>query len=186
MLNERCFVIYPPCFQYPGHQCFQKDRLDGCFVFIRATQILLCLLALFKTNLLSVRRFWCWGKVSFNSSLYFIAISHILFAFKNSGNFGLFPGTWTFITCIFLYHTCSCHYGLFHNGVLSCIFFDMEILYSNMHSIRLLSLFSPFDKEMLWEISLVSPATSSPPTFDLGSDLVDTSLLPTSSTICIS
>lgn len=60
---------------------FPRGLTWWMLVFIQGIQFLLCFLALFKTNLLSVKGFWTWDNVSFNSSLCFIAISHILFAF---------------------------------------------------------------------------------------------------------
>ena len=57
--------------------------------------------------------------------LIYIAMSCILFALKSSAEICLFSYTLTFIMCIFLYHSCSCHCGLFHSGVLSCIFWTL-------------------------------------------------------------
>ena len=69
---------------------FPRGLTWWMFVFIQGTQFLLRSLELFKTNLLPVKRFRCWDNISLNSSLYFIAISHILFAFKKQWKFQSF------------------------------------------------------------------------------------------------
>ena len=71
--------------------------------------------------------------------------------------------------CIFFYHSCSCHYGLFHSGVLSCIFFDTEILYSDIHSFGFILIFLLLTGKWFCGCYWVSPATSSS-SFDFGCD----------------
>ena len=93
--------------------------------------------------------------------------------------------------CIFLYHSRSCHYGLFHSGVLSCIFLDTEILYSDIHSFGFILVFLLLTGKWFCGCYWVSPATSSS-SFDFGcgcdrhfSAVIDTFLLCASSTSSI-
>ena len=57
--------------------------------------------------------------------LIYTAMSCMLFALKKAQWKSVSSYTLTFITCVFLCRSCSCHCGLFHSGVLSCIFWTL-------------------------------------------------------------
>lgn len=99
----------------------------------------------------------------YSNVMYFICIK------KSSVEICLFSYTLTFVMCVFLYHSCSCHYGLFHSGVLSFIFLDTGIPYLDMYSFGFILIFPLLTGKWFCGYYWVSPATSSS-SFDFGCD----------------